>query len=516
VNLKPACFLLSLCYVGSAAALGLGEISVRSYLGRPLHATIPILDPTPNTTADCFSLGAQKGSIAPPLHAQLSLERSGGETVLHIRTTRPINDPIAQFELASDCEVRLQRDYVVLLDPPAQVETAVATQEAPAIGKEVPVSAARRATSGVAPAPRASRRRHPPKHAVTVRAHASASRQPHAPDRQPTASATTPRLILSGKDGQLRNESLALQFDTKLPDLNRPRPEGLTATEMSDENAALNHKLADLEAQLLELQRRNAQLDARAAVAANVTPQPTSKPVQWPIYLLITVLLTGGIALVFWLQRRSRSRQTSDERLADAWIPLAGTARPVSGQMESDPFKQSLSRQTEKPAGPKRMPEIAPPPPPIQSTEVKDDILDQAEVYMAHGHGELAIHLLQEHLRNAPDESPVPWLLLLDLLHRDGDTPGYTAASAECRRYFNINLTSHPISQDSESGNGLEAYPHLLEQLVKVWGTPDTDNFFRDLLYDNRGGTRIGFEPSAYRDILLLRTIAQNVMPLAA
>ncbi|HMA11654.1 MAG TPA: hypothetical protein VKO83_07180 [Steroidobacteraceae bacterium] len=162
-----------------------------------------------------------------------------------------------------------------------------------------------------------------------------------------------------------------------------------------------------------------------------------------------------------------------------------------------------------------RMPEIEPP---VQAnaTEIKEDILDQAEVFMAFGHGDLAIHLLQEHLREAPTESPVPWLLLLDLLHREGDTAGYAAASAECRRYFNVNLTDHPVSQDHESGQGLEAYPHLVEQLVKVWNTPDIDAFFHDLIYDNRGGTRMGFEPRAYRDILLLRSIAQDTQKLAA
>ena len=164
---------------------------------------------------------------------------------------------------------------------------------------------------------------------------------------------------------------------------------------------------------------------------------------------------------------------------------------------------------------PQRMPEIAPPPH-SEGTEVKEDILDQAEVFMAHGHGDLAIHLLQEHLREAPAESPVPWLLLLDLLHRGEDLDGYAAASAECRRYFNINLTGHPISQDNETGKGLEAYPHLLEALVNVWNTPEITAFFHDLIYDDRGGTRVGFEPGAYRDILLLREIAQDVLPLAA
>lgn len=57
---------------------------------------------------------------------------------------------------------------------------------------------------------------------------------------------------------------------------------------------------------------------------------------------------------------------------------------------------------------------------------------------------------------------------------------------------------------------------HLLEQLVNVWSTPDINAFFHDLIYDDRGGTRMGFDPGAYRGILLLRAIAQDALPLAA
>ncbi len=503
MNLKSVCLLLSLCHAGYAAAFGLGEIHVRSYLGQPLHATVPILDATPNTTAECFSLGAGTGSISPPLHAQLKVEQVGKQTVLHIRTLQPIHDPIAQFELVSDCGSRLQREYAVLLDPPARVDSAIT--------HDTSTSAPTAAVVDITPVvPRAHNRPRRAKRSAAISTHAAAaaSRQSATHDRHPAASAAVPRLVLSGKRSGFGNGSLALQYDINLPDMNRKLPEGLTAAEISDEYTALTHKLAHLEAQLVELQQKNASLEAKGGPApVTVTRKPTDGPAQWPMYLLIIGLLTGGGALIALLRRRS------NQRVTDVWVPPSEPTPPIPDPMESDPWAQPLPPKTAIPPASQRMSEIAAPPP-IQTTEVKDDILDQAEVYMAHGHGELAVHLLQEHVRNAPDESPVPWLLLLDLLHRDGDMPGYKAASAECRRHFNINLTGHPLSQNSDANIGLEAYPHLLEQLTKIWGTPSTDDFFRDLLYDNRGGTRIGFEPSAYRDIVLLRTIAQNVMAL--
>lgn len=498
VNLKPVCLLLSLCHAGYAAALGLGEISMHSYLGQPLHATVPLLDATPKAHADCFSLGTGAGSIAPPLRAQLNIEQSGGQTVLHIRTAQPIYDPVAQFVVVSDCEARLQREYVVLLDPPALPVPAVRS-ESPAVAPtaEGPIAA---------PVPHAT----PRAKRVAAPARQRATSRPQATAR------AAPRLVLSGRHGTRRADDrlFALRLDTSLPDLTRPRDDALTPTELSDENTALTRKLAHLQSQLTALQLRNAELEAKrtvaspAAVTAAATPPSPGQTPQWPLYLLGIGLLSGGGALAAWLHRRSRSRLSSGMPDDLPWTQLDTEAvRPQPAQTP----QPTPSPEPE----PEPMTDFSQPTQ-IESTEVKDDILDQAEVYVAHGHAVLAIHLLQEHLRDAPTESPVPWMLLLDLLHREGDIEGYAAASAECRRHFNVNFSDHPVSQDSEQGRGLEAYPHLIEQLVTVWNSPEIDAFFNDLIYDHRGGTRMGFEPAAYRDILLLRSIARDALPLAA
>ena len=275
-----------------------------------------------------------------------------------------------------------------------------------------------------------------------------------------------------------------------------PRSQEISVAELADENTALARRLAHLEMQLAQLQQRNAELEARRVAVPAVPPPATAETVRWPFYLLALALLLGAGLLL--ARRRAR--------------PAAGAQRPAAADVTTGwmaPFDDAA------PQAPSRMAEIAAPAADT-GTEVKEDILDQAEVFMAHGHGDLATHLLQEHLRDAPTESPVPWLLLLDLLYRAGDSAAYAAASAECRRYFNVNLSGYPVSQDSEHSAGLEAYPHLLEQMVKVWDTPEVDGFFLDLIYDHRGGTRMGFEPGAYRDILLLRDIAQQVSHRAA
>ncbi len=332
--------------------------------------------------------------------------------------------------------------------------------------------------------------------------------------REASTKPATPRLVLSGKRSlpDAGKAPVGLKMDTTLPDLSRPRATELSATELSDENTALTRKLAYLESQLAALHKRNTELEAQRASALVNAPKPVAEnPPQWPLYLLGFGLLTGGGALAALIRRRRH--QHGDMVEAALWTRSEAAGFDIEPPL---PKEDSLPEEKTPPPAPQRMAEIPQPVLP-QGTEVKEDILDQAEVYVAHGHARLAIRLLQEHLREAPTESPVPWLLLLDLLHREGDTPSYEAASAECRRHFNINISEHPLSQDLNKGLGLESYPHILDILSHAWNTPEVVAVFHDLIYDNRGGTRMGFEPGAYREILMLRAIAlENVLPIAA
>ncbi len=332
------------------------------------------------------------------------------------------------------------------------------------------------------------------------------------PRKQPApVVAAEPRLVLSGKHrdppetGASAAQNEAAQARSSIP----------SPTELSDEQTALSRRLAHLEAQLAQLRQRNTELEAAALNARNAVPVSVAAPTppqgspQWPLYLLAMGLLATVGVLFARLQRRGRSTPQA---------PAPAGQMPWSRQ-DAMPtltdITQGLDHQSAPAPSPQRMADI-PPPPRDDGTEVKEDILDQAEVFMAHGHGELAVHLLQEHLRAAPTESPVPWLLLLDLLLRAGDQTGYAAASDECRRYFNVNLSNYSGAHNTDSSQYLAAYPHVLEHLVQEWNTPGIDALLDELICDDRGGARQGFAPGAYREILLLQHIVRERLPLAA
>jgi len=505
VNYKSVCFLLSLCHAGSVAAFGLGDASVRSYLGQPLHAVVPLLGMTSAITTDCLSVASSPGGISPLPPARMSIEQNGEQALLHLRTTRSVNDPVTQFVLVSDCEAHVEREYALLLDPPAMVEM-VGAQSLPMAQAPEDLSTQQTVIAQEAEAAPVKPVRSRPVKVKRAAPAVSRANEMASPSRAakplPAPVPSKPRLVLSGQRSGV-GAPLALRLDTTLSAPAQPRADGLNPVDLSDENTALNHRIAYLEAQLAALQQRNAKLDRSRAATPTVVATPPKRDSQWLLYLLLAGVLAGVGALLLGLRRRSAGRPQSAKQLDDSWEQLdTAIADPISGP----------DTQPRTPA-PVRMAEVSAPPS-DDGTELKEDILDQAEVFMAHGHGELAIHLLQEHLRESPTESPVPWLLLLDLLHRAGDTAGYVTASTECRRYFNVNLDGRAFFSEGDNGQGLEAYPHLLEQMVKVWNTPDIGDFFDELVFDHRGGTRAGFEPGAYRDILLLRSIAHDVSPL--
>jgi hypothetical protein len=509
LNSSFLAFWLTAFFSGSAWALGLGEIVVQSSLGKPFHASIKVLDAPKDIQSECFDLKTGNDAGLPSAaNARIRLETRDGETTLFISTSQTINDPILQVTVSAGCVDRLQREYVVLLDPPASHPATAVAEASPSSDFSQP---SRKLT-------RVSRSSHTLTRHATHRARAF---------KKPTqVAATSPRplvskpvdshLVLSGSHSQAAApETAALRLDgANKTKLTPPQP-ALTPTELSDEHTSLSHRLAYLQAQLTALQKRNDELEARGRPVKTTLPPPPPKlktadetPPWWQ-FLIGLGFPAGGLALFFGMRaynRRSKLAPRHGPKTAMPFLVTLGETalgNPVTMTTDSPAavalteaesaaiFSQSIS---------------------AYGTEVNEDILDQAEVYVAHGHASLAIHLLQEHVREAPTESPVPWLLLLDLLTREGPESEYRATCLACKKYFNINLTVAPAVPLMLGGASLEAYPHVIAQLQTLWGTRESVAFLADLVYDRRDGTRLGFDPGAYREIMLLRAMAEKTV----
>ncbi|WP_443082731.1 FimV/HubP family polar landmark protein [Variovorax sp. Root318D1] len=181
-----------------ASAFALGQLKVQSALGEPLRAEI---DVTEMAAADAESLKINVANAdafkkaGVPYNAALSdvkatlQRRAGGQYVVRLTGTRPLNDPFIDLLLeANGSTGRIVRDYTVLLDPPVTRQAAPSAPIAPAAPQvstpvERPAAAAARARRERAPAAPVAPVTAPP----AAAAPAPASAAPQAPSAAATA-----------------------------------------------------------------------------------------------------------------------------------------------------------------------------------------------------------------------------------------------------------------------------------------------------------------------------------------
>ncbi len=121
---------------GPAAALGLGQIQVKSQPGQPLVAEIPIISSDPS---ELQGLQVQLASpetfrrvgLEPPqgaassLHFEPALD-AAGHPVIRVTSAGPIQTPLLTFLLEVDWgQGRLVREYSALIDAPRTVAAPI-------------------------------------------------------------------------------------------------------------------------------------------------------------------------------------------------------------------------------------------------------------------------------------------------------------------------------------------------------------------------------------------------------
>ena len=149
----------------------------------------------------------------------------------------------------------------------------------------------------------------------------------------------------------------------------------------------------------------------------------------------------------------------------------------------------------------------------VDVTELSQ-VTEEAQVYAELGRNDQAIALLRDHIdgQRGDKSSPAPWLMIFELYRKTNNRRGYDELAPQFRKHFNGRVPDwdnygHELSLD----DGLEAFPHLVARIERDWGTSDARKFLEELLYDNRGGSRLGFSLAAYRDILLLLQVHEGL-----
>lgn len=145
-------------------------------------------------------------------------------------------------------------------------------------------------------------------------------------------------------------------------------------------------------------------------------------------------------------------------------------------------------------------------------TEELLDVQQQSDFFMSLGQHEQAIEVLRNHISQGGEEAgALAYLDLLEIYHRLGRREDYDALRAEFNRVFNAQA---PLFEEfSESGRGLADYPRALRRIEHLWPSPKVLAVIEESLFRKPGtGDTERFEMEAYRELLLLYTLARQIL----
>ena len=161
------------------------------------------------------------------------------------------------------------------------------------------------------------------------------------------------------------------------------------------------------------------------------------------------------------------------------------------------------------PAAPRRLAAGDPGSPRDVTIEELIDLEQQAEFFVVLGQDEAAVDLLVEHLRSTGGGSPLPYLKLLEIHHRRGDSDAYDRTRSRFNHRFNAYAPEWEVGL--LHGRSIEDYAGIVPRLQQVWPRPlDAMAELEALLFRKSRGDL--FDLPAYRDVLFLYSLARDLL----
>lgn len=137
------------------------------------------------------------------------------------------------------------------------------------------------------------------------------------------------------------------------------------------------------------------------------------------------------------------------------------------------------------------------------------DVQQHADFFVSLGQYEQAVEVLKQHLDERQDMSPLAFLELFGIYHQLGRKDDFAALRARFQQRFNARIPSFAAFTDE--GLGLEDYPATLLAIETAWGHVRVLDTIEANLSRHPQDTGQPLDLAAYRDLLMLYGVAQDV-----
>ena len=148
--------------------------------------------------------------------------------------------------------------------------------------------------------------------------------------------------------------------------------------------------------------------------------------------------------------------------------------------------------------------------PRIVNAEELFDVQQQADFFLSLGRPDKAVDVLRHHIMDNVETSALIYLDLFDLYHSLGRRDDYDALRIEFNKMFNAKVPA--FDEYTKDTHDLEFYTTALSRIESLWPTPRVLDVLEESIFrkpDSRGEV---FSLAAYRELLLLHSIAKKII----
>jgi hypothetical protein len=525
----------------AASALSLGPLAGSAMVGRPLQLSVPVQldDVAQGNGSGCMTAEVAYGERAVS-STSVRADLSADGKLARISSPIPVDEPFVTVLLHAGCGTQSTRRYVVLAEAPRDapmVLGAATSLDLASLGAgAVPsVDASRRAAQPDA-GPKTPTGRPPSRHAA-ARAPAREGRRDvaAAPGRlqlalwepgsegSPWLRASAELLSIPTADAAHRAAATALwrALNAQPQDLLRTaeRLRGLEGEVVSLRGLASRHRSEISSA-------RESLLETRGQHYANLALAMT------------LALLAGGGAALFW----HRSKR------AAALAPYASWYPPLEPRLDESPLEEDATARVAvavlSPAAPADRPAVSPqgvdatghaaPAPfhgaPVdvgldfapgavvadrpEPTRLKVDALhgaqQQSEFFASLGQYDEAIAVLVGYLDETRDRPVLAYMELFRIYHGLERRTDYGQLQATFREAFGIPFPG--IDDYREEHRELELYPVAVSRIAASWPSKGSQDLIEELLFKPPAAARELLSVDAYRELIWLYTLGQDIL----